>query len=55
MFFKKNKKTEVINIEIPDTSSYKPKIDLFKERNGENPLKNNPKFEEWKKRQQNSN
>ena len=55
MFFKKNKKTEVINIEIPDTSTYKPKIDLFKERNGENPLKNNPKFEEWKKRQQNSN
>lgn len=39
MFFKKNKKTEVINIEIPDTSTYKPKIDLFKERNGENPLK----------------
>ena len=28
----------------------KSKIDLFKERNGENPLQNNPKFEEWKQK-----
>lgn len=28
------------------------KIDLFKDRNGANPLKTNPKFEEWKQRQQ---
>lgn len=30
---------------IPDT-----KIELFKDREGVNPLKDNPKFEEWKKR-----
>ncbi len=28
----------------------KAKIDLFKNREGANPLKENPKFEEWKKR-----
>lgn len=55
MFFKKKKETEVIHFEIPDTSTYIPKNDLFKDRTGENPLKNNPKFEEWKKRQQDSN
>lgn len=55
MFFKKKKNIEIIDIEIPDTSTYKPKIDMFKDRNGENPLKNNPKFEEWKKRQKDSN
>lgn len=33
----------------------KPKIDLFKDRNGVNPLNDNPKFEEWKKKYQNSN
>lgn len=28
----------------------KPKIDLFKNRDGAEPLKDNPKFEEWKKK-----
>lgn len=28
----------------------KSKIDLFKERNGENPLQSNLKFEEWKQK-----
>ena len=29
----------------------KSRIDLFKDRNGTNPLRDNPKFEEWKKKQ----
>lgn len=32
------------------TIKAKPKIDLFKNREGSNPLKENAKFEEWKKR-----
>jgi len=31
----------------------KTDIDLFKDRSGANPLQNNPKFEEWKRKQQN--
>lgn len=43
-----------MNLHCTCTIVAKPKNDLFKERNGENPLKNNPKFEEWKKKQQNN-
>ncbi len=32
----------------------KTKRDLFKDRDGINPLQNNPKFEEWKRKQQNN-
>lgn len=32
------------------TTRAKPKRDLFKNREGVNPLKDNPKFEEWKKK-----
>lgn len=32
------------------TIKAKPRLDLFKNREGAEPLKNNPKFEEWKKK-----
>ena len=32
----------------------KPKINLFEDRSNENPLKSNPKFEEWIKKQNNT-
>lgn len=32
----------------------KSKIDLFKDRGGANPLKDNPKFEEWKRKYKDS-
>ena len=36
------------------TIKAKTKIDMFKDHNGVNPLKDNPKFEEWKRKQNNS-
>lgn len=43
-----------MNLHCTCTIVAKTKKSVFKERNGENPLKNNPKFEEWKKKQQNN-
>ncbi len=43
-----------IHLKCKCTIKAKAKIDLFKDRKNVNPLKNNPKFEEWIKKQQNN-